>query len=131
MRSGVRPDRHGDAGTRCGAGELAASWTARKSGYSLEDAAEAIGSSVWKPDPDDPRLYDYLAAELRSGVAFIAYVHAVALGEIRAKRSLAAAGPHGALGPGRHTVILVGSASDGILYLDPFFPADGQPFCAT
>lgn len=103
-----------------------------KSGYDLSYAVSDLGKGAFlqRPDPDDPNLVEWLELHLKSGAWIVCLVYCAELVGWMARTQIALQSPHGSLSSGvLHCIVLVESTPDGILYLDPFFTADGQPLC--
>lgn len=112
--------------------EICRNWVGSKRGYAIGDAAHRIEGQLGTIYPDDARFYDYLTIRLEESRWIIAYVFSKELMDIaeafasppRSRYGRLTNEPFGDL----HAVVLVGTAERDFLYLDPYYPAAGQPF---
>jgi len=122
-------------GRPAGEEDLRRGWLGSKRGYAIDDAATAVGGSLVRIYPHLPSFHDDLRARLDEPRWLIAYVFSAPM--MRLTRALQPAPvsrfgalsrePYGEL----HAIVLVGADGDGFEYLDPFYPANGQPFRLT
>lgn len=119
-------------GTPMDEASLCERWVGSKRGFAIVDARSTIGGDLRRMYPDQPSFYDYLRAQLSEGRWIIAYVFAEPMMRFalsmtappRSRFGLLAMAPYGEL----HAIVLVGADTDGFTYLDPYYPAAGQPF---
>ncbi|WP_437480090.1 hypothetical protein WME75_34870 [Sorangium sp. So ce1014] len=111
---------------------LCAAWVGSKRGFSLADAAAAVGGHSMGLDMDNPSSYVYLRTRLAEPCWIIAQMFAAPL--MRIAQALArppAPSRFGALTNeplgSLHAVVLVSADAAGFHYLDPFYPVDRQP----
>lgn len=109
---------------------LAERLSSTKQGFAFEHAAPRIDGIYECRDPNHPMLPDYLRAKLSEPRWISVYMFSRVLGEITEGRDPAPVSRFGPLSHsfGRHAIVLIRGTSDGFQYLDPYYPAPGQPF---
>lgn len=112
--------------------DLCQSWAGSKRGYAIEDAAALLGATIERRYPDQRAFHDHLRARLAEGRCIIAYVFSAPMMRFimamepapRSRFGALSSAPYGEL----HAIVLVSADVEGFEYLDPFYPAAGQPF---
>lgn len=111
---------------------ISASWEASKRGYDMESAARALGGKRYPLDPDEPKNYDQLRAWLARPLWLIAQMYSVSMGRfadtLRPPPAPVFSSLRSASVGELHAIVLVGAEETSFRYLDPYFPAHGQPF---
>ena len=113
---------------------ICTSWQGSRRGYALEAAETILGGRYLQLDPDAPGNYEWIHLQLQGSRWLLVEVSAEKLASIV---QAMASPPTSRFGPAsfhsfeRHVVVLVAVANGNFDYLDPYYPAAGQPFSMT
>jgi hypothetical protein len=114
--------------------EICAGWHGSGRGYALKAAETILGGRYLSLDPDDPGNYDWIHMELQRARWFLVEVSAGKLADIVLALASPPSSQFGPVSPHslyRHVVVLVGAVDANFHFLDPYYPAAGQPLSMT
>ena len=111
---------------------IRATWWEHTHGFALQEAAtflqERADIQVVDPPWKNAATFDWMRIQLRQSCWIIAYTFAQEMARITQAMTPPPVSRFGPLSSGIHTVVLTGADRERFYYLDPYYPAAGQPF---